>query len=71
MVKTRADVKIKIGEWIDKREEPFTTQQVKEEISPQAPNVMLSPNRLTKYIRSTGKADFDKAKKQWGKRIKI
>ena len=70
MVKTKSEVKLKIGEWIEKQEHPFTTQEVKEEISPLATNIRLSPNRLTKFIRATGKADFDKKKKVWKVRLK-
>jgi len=29
MVKTRTEVKLKIGEWIEEQKEPFTTQEVK------------------------------------------
>jgi len=70
MVKTRAEVKVKIGEWIDKQTDPFTTQDVKEEIQPIATNIHLSPNRLTNYIRATGKAEFDEKNKEWKVRIK-
>ena len=65
MVKTRAEVKVKIGEWIEKQTDSFTTQDVREEIKPIATNIHLSPNRLTNYIRSTGKADFDKKEGEW------
>ena len=65
MVKTKAEVKLKIKEWIDKKEEPFTTQQIKEEISPIASNIHLSPNRLTNFIRAAGNAEFNKKKKTW------
>jgi len=70
MVKTRTQVKLKIGEWIEEQKEPFTTQEVKEEIAPIATNIHLSPNRLAKYIQSTGKADYDKSKKLWKVRLK-
>jgi len=70
MVKTRTQVKLKIGEWIEEQKEPFTTQEVKEEIAPIATNIHLSPNRLAKYIQSTGKADYDKNKKLWKVRLK-
>ena len=70
MVKTRTQVKLKIGEWIEEHKEPFTTQEVKEEIAPIATNIHLSPNRLAKYIQSTGKADYDKNKKLWKVRLK-
>lgn len=69
MVKTKADVKLKIGEWIGKQTEPFTTQDVKEEIAPIATNIHLSPNRLTKFIRATGKAEFDHKNKEWKVRL--
>jgi len=69
MVKTKAEVKLKIGEWIEKQTDPFTTQDVKQEIAPIATNIHLSPNRLTKFIRATGKAEFDKKKKVWKVRL--
>jgi hypothetical protein len=69
MVKTKADVKLKIGEWIGKQTEPFTTQDVKQEIAPIATNIHLSPNRLTKFIRATGKAEFDHKNKEWKVRL--
>ena len=65
MVKTKAEVKIKIGEWIEEQRKPFTTQDVKMEIAPLATNIHLSPNRLTKFIRATGKAEFDKTNRTW------
>jgi len=70
MVKTRAEVKVKIGEWIEQQTDPFTTQDVKREIAPTASNIHLSPNRLTNYIRSTGKAEFDEKTKEWKVRLK-
>lgn len=70
-MKTKEEVKIKIFNWVKIQQTPFTTQQVKEVISPIATNIYLSPQRLTKYIQSTGQADYDKARKAWSKRIKI
>ena len=65
MVRTKSEVKLKIGEWIEKQDKPFSTQEVKNEIAPIAKNIHLSPNRLTKFIAATGKAEFDKNKKVW------
>ena len=70
MVKTRTEVKLKIGEWIEEQKDPFTTQDVKKEIAPIATNIHLSPNRLAKYIQATGKADYDKSQKLWKVRLK-
>lgn len=70
MVKTKAEVKVKIGEWIAQQTDPFTTQDVKREIAPIATNIHLSPNRLTNFIRSTGKAEFDEKNKEWKVRLK-
>lgn len=70
MVKTRTEVKLKIGEWIEEHKKPFTTQEVKEEIAPIASNIHLSPNRLAKYIQATGKAEYDKKQKNWKVRLK-
>ena len=58
MVRTRAEVKIKLGQWIEEQKE-FTTQQAREHLQPQATNILLSPNRLTNYIRATRKAVYD------------
>jgi len=69
VVKTRTEVKIKIGEWIEQQNKPFTTQEVKNEIAPIATNIHLSPNRLTKFIRATGKAEFDHKNKEWKVRL--
>ena len=69
MVKTKTEVKLKIGEWIEQQTDPFTTQDVKEEIAPIATNIHLSPNRLTKFIRATGKAEYDKKQKLWKVRL--
>ena len=70
MVKTRCEVKVKIKEWIEERKDPFTTQEVKHEIAPLATNIHLSPNRLTKFIRATGAAEFDKKEKVWKVKIR-
>lgn len=58
MVKTRAEVKIKLGQWIEEQHQ-FTTEQARAEMQPQATNILLSPNRLVKYIKATGKAEYD------------
>jgi hypothetical protein len=71
MVRTKSEVKLKISEWIEKRKEDFSTEEVKQDISKIATNIHLSPNRLTKFIAATGKADFDKAKKLWSVRIRV
>ena len=65
MVRTKSEVKLEIGKWIERQEQPFTTEEVKKEIAPMATNISLSPNRLTKFIRATGKAEFDPKKKMW------
>ncbi len=70
MVKTRTEVKLKIGQWIEEQTKPFTTQQVKNKISPIATNIRLSSYRLSKYIKASGKADYDKKLKQWKVRLK-
>jgi len=70
MVKTRTEVKLKIKEWIEDQTEPFTTKEVKNKISPLATNILLSTNRLAKYIRASGKAEFDKKTKQWKVKLK-
>jgi hypothetical protein len=69
MVKTRTEVKLKIGEWIIQQDKPFTTEEVKQVIQPQATNISLSPNRLTKYIRATRTADYDPKNGNWKKRL--
>jgi hypothetical protein len=71
MVKTKSDVKLHISEWIEKQEEPFSTQQVREELLPVAPNIHLAPNRLAKFIQGTGKADYDNSRKLWSRRIRV
>jgi hypothetical protein len=71
MVKTKTEVKLLIGKYIDGQTKPFTTQELKEEIAPQAGNIHLAPNRLVKFIQSTGKAEFDKKKKEWSNRIRV
>jgi hypothetical protein len=63
MVKTKTQIKTQITEWVETKKE-FTTQEVKEEFQPRAPNILLSPNRLVKYIKATGKADYD-SKGKW------
>ena len=70
MVKTRAEVKIKIGEWIEEKAAPFTTDEIKNDIQKQATNIRLSPNRMTKFIRASGKAEFDQKTDQWIPRVK-
>ena len=70
MVKTRTDVKIKIAEFIESNNRSFSTQEVKEYLMPLSSNINLSSNRLTKFIRSTGKAEFDKSKRIWNVRLK-
>ena len=71
MVKTKTEVKLIISRWITEQDKPFTTQELKEEIAPQAGNIHLAPNRLVKFIQSTGKAEFDKKKKEWSNRIRV
>jgi len=58
MVKTRAEVKIKLGQWIEEQKQ-FTTEQARAEMQPMATNILLSPNRLVKYIKGTGKVEYD------------
>jgi len=70
MVKTRTDVKIKIAEFIESNNRSFSTQEVKEYLMPLSSNINLSSNRLTKFIRGTGKAEFDKSKRIWNVRLK-
>ena len=71
MVKTRTEIKVKIGEWIDKRQEPFSTQKVKEGLDLHPCNIHLAPNRLAKFIQATGKADYDNSKRLWSKRQRV
>jgi len=42
----------------------------KNKISPIATNIRLSSYRLSKYIKASGKADYDKKLKQWKVRLK-
>lgn len=70
MVKTKSEVKIKIKDWIEQQNKPFTTNDVKQEISSIATNIRLSPNRLAKFIQATGAAEFNKSKKIWMVRLK-
>jgi len=70
MVKTKAEIKVKIGEWIEQQDERFTTQDVKNAMREVPSNIHLSPNRLTKYIRATGKAEFDPREENWKVRLK-
>lgn len=65
MVKTRVELKDKLKSWINSRDIPFTTQQAKEEMFKESKNIMLSPNRLCKYIKATGVADYNKKDKTW------
>ena len=65
MVKTRAEVKIKISELIENKKEKFTTQEILEDVKPIAKNIFLTPNRLSKYIQGTGKVDYNKKAKCW------
>lgn len=70
MVKTRSELKVKLKEWIEQRQEPFTTQEAKDEMSKTATNIFLSPNRLTKYIRGTAAAEYDPREEHWKVRLK-
>jgi hypothetical protein len=70
MVRTKAEVKLKLREWIEQRQEPFTTIEAKEELKKSATNILLSPNRLTNYIRATEAAEFDPKEKHWKVRLK-
>ena len=70
MVRTKAEVKVKLREWIEQRQEPFTTLEAKEEMKKVATNIFLSPNRLTNFIRATEAAEFDPKEKLWKVRLK-
>lgn len=70
MVRTKAEVKIKLREWIEQRQKPFTTNEAKEEMKKSATNIFLSPNRLTNFIRATEAAEFDPKEKHWKVRLK-
>jgi hypothetical protein len=66
MVKTRAEIKVKISEWIGTQKDPFTTRDV---IQENVKHITLQPMRIKNYIQSTEKADFNKTKKVWEPRI--
>lgn len=70
MVRTKAEVKLKLREWIEQRQEPFSTLDAKEEMKKVATNIFLSPNRLTNFIRATEAAEFDPKEKLWKVRLK-
>lgn len=70
MVRTKAEVKLKLREWIEQRQEPFSTLEAKEEMKKVATNIFLSPNRLTNFIRATEAAEFDPKEKLWKVRLK-
>lgn len=70
MVRTKAEVKVKLREWIEQRQEPFSTLDAKEEMKKVATNIFLSPNRLTNFIRATEAAEFDPKEKLWKVRLK-
>lgn len=50
MVKTRSDLKLKIREWVNQQEQPFTSRDVCNYSSKIAPNIFLSPQRVAKYL---------------------
>jgi len=64
MVKTRAEIKIKIKEFIDARKEPFKTSEAFEL---KTARINLYPQRLQNYIRRVSKAKFkfNKTSKRW------
>ena len=70
MVKTRTELKAKLKEWIINRDEPFTTEEVKQELKKYTNYISLSSNRLQNYIRATSTADYDKKREKWNIRLK-
>jgi len=64
MVRTKANLKIKIREFVAEQQEPFKTVDVQEYSKTISSNIYLTPQRLQNYIRGTG-AKFNKSKKEW------
>ncbi|MFA6462372.1 MAG: hypothetical protein WCV90_08990 [Candidatus Woesearchaeota archaeon] len=70
MVRTKTEVKLKIGEWIDQHDDSFTTKEIKNDLAPISKGIYLSPYRLSKLIQATRKVEFDHKKKEWKIKIK-
>ena len=70
-VKTKSEVRLKLKEWIEEKDKPFTTGEARLIFdSGISKNLSLSTNRLSKLIRGTSSADFDKKTRTWLPRLK-
>lgn len=67
-VMSKVQLKEKVNQVVETYEDTFTTRDIMNEIKPFTSNKMsIEPNRLQQYIRQTGKASFDKSRKEWVK----
>ena len=65
MVHTKIDLKLKIKERIGEIDRPFKTSEITEFAKSIAPNVWANSHRISKYIRASDIAEFNKRKKVW------
>lgn len=64
---SKEELKVRLFTWAGNKEN-FTTGQAVEIARDLAPNVMTSPNRITKYLKNV--ADFNKKTGEWNVRKK-
>jgi len=65
MVKTRSGLKIKIKEFVAEQKELFKTYDVQVYSKSISSNILVSPQRLQNYIRSTSGVKFNKSTRTW------
>ena len=66
MVNTKTEVKLKLKNWISKKNKPFTTKEAVESLQDKNKSkVRLSPFRIMNFIKATGKVKFNKKTKTW------
>ena len=63
-ISTRADVKVKLKEFDEKKEE-FTTKEAVAMLMIESTNILLNQNRIAQYLRGAKTHEFNKRLKKW------
>jgi len=67
MVRTIIEIKVKVREWIEQREDPFKTEDVTKYLSGMTNKIRVPSHRIQNYIRATKLVTFDSNKRIWKK----
>lgn len=62
--KTKKEVRIKLYEWAQEKED-FKTSEAVEELIKTKPNVFVNTNRIAQYLRDSKSHEYHKGLKRW------